>query len=128
MKETKYWTLHIFAGVLLLFFLGFHFLYTHIGQLLFNESDNISRELSQGRDAKMYFLFFFIILLGLGLFHGLYGLKNILFEIFSSTNVQRIILVIILIVGLALFFFGSYSSYIAHQNAVKGKTEVSYVK
>lgn len=128
MKETKYWTFHIFAGILLLFALGFHFLYTHMGQLFFNESDNISKELSQGRDAKTSFLVFFVILLGLGLYHGLYGLKNILFEIFSSSSVQKVLLVLILIIGLTLFFFGSYSSYIAHQNAIKGKTEVSYAK
>jgi succinate dehydrogenase hydrophobic anchor subunit len=128
MKETKFWTFHIFAGILLLFVLGFHFLYTHIGQLFFNESDNISKELSQARDAKTSFLVFFIILLGLGLYHGLYGLKNILFEIFSSKAVQRVIVIFILIIGVALFFFGSYSSYIAHKNAAATKTEVSYAK
>lgn len=128
MKETKYWTFHIFAGIALIFAAGFHFLYTHIGNLIFKEPDNISKELSQARDAKMSFLIFFIILLGLGLYHGLYGLKNILFEIFSNKTVQKIVTILIIVLGICLFLFGSYSSYLAHKNVTALKTEVGYVR
>ncbi len=128
MKETKYWTFHILTGIALIFFLGFHFLYTHIGGLIFKESDNISRELSQARDAKVSFMIFFIVLLGLGLYHGLYGLKNILFEIFPGKSIQKAIAIVIIILGVCLFIFGSYSSHLAHKNVAIQKTEVGYVK
>jgi succinate dehydrogenase hydrophobic anchor subunit len=117
MKETKYWTGHIFAGAALLFLLGFHFLYTHIGSLLFGVEDNITEKISQGRDARTGFLVFFVVLLGLGLYHGLYGLKNIIFELVSCRNCQRIISALLVIMGLFLFAFGSYSSFLAHQKA-----------
>jgi succinate dehydrogenase hydrophobic anchor subunit len=116
MKETKYWTGHIFAGAALLFLLGFHFLYTHIG-FLFGVEDNITEQLSKSRDAQTGYLAFFIILLGLGLYHGLYGLKNILFEVISCKNCQRAISILLVLFGIALFAFGSYSSFIANQKA-----------
>lgn len=128
MKETKYWTFHLLAGIALIFLLGFHFLYTHLGGLIFKESDNISRELSQARDAKVSFLIFFIVLLGLALYHGLYGLKNILFEIFLSKSVQKTIAILLIILGVCLFIFGSYSSYLAHKNVAIQKTEVGYAR
>lgn len=128
MKETKYWILHFIAGFLLLFIAGFHFLYTHIGELIFKVEDNISKEMSQQRDAKLTFMIFFIVLLGIGLYHGLYGLKNILFELIPCENFQKLIAILIVLIGLSLFIFGTYSAIIAHNNAIKTKVEVTYAK
>lgn len=128
MKETKYWSLHIFAGIALLFLLGFHFLYSHIGNLLFNVEDNISKEMSEQRDSQVTFLIFFVFLLGFGLYHGLYGLKNILNELISCKATQNVLTFIITIIGIALFIFGSFYSYQAHINAKAKTSEVKNVK
>jgi len=124
MKETKYWTGHIFAGVALLLLLGFHFAYTHIA-FLFGTEDNITESLSKGRDARPAFLAFFIVLLGLGLYHGLYGLKNILSEVVTCDKCRKIIAALLTIAGILLFAFGSYSSFVAHKNAASAGSAVS---
>lgn len=124
MKETKYWTGHILAGAALLFLLGFHFIYTHIA-FLFGTEDNITEGLSKGRDAQPVFLVFFIALLGLGLYHGLYGLKNILSELISSEGCRKAVAILLTVVGILLFAFGSYSSFVAHKNAAGMKNTVS---
>ena len=130
MKETKYFALHLFAGLVLFFILGFHFLYTHIGTMLYNVEDNISIERSQGRDSQMIFLVFFIFLLGFGLYHALFGLKNILHELTSSDGLKNFITAVIVIVGIFLFVFGSYFSVKAYKNQqmTASKVEVVNVK
>lgn len=127
MKETKYWTGHIFAGAALLVLLGFHFIYTHIA-FLFGTEDNITEGLSKSRDAQPVYLVFFIMLLGLGLYHGLYGLKNILSELITCEGCRKKLAILLTIVGILLFAFGSYSSFVAHRNAAAAKGTVSLLE
>ena len=125
MHETKFWTWHLFAGVLILVLLGGHMVYTHMGELTGfmreHDSDGISIENSQARDAKAFFPAFFILLLGIALYHGLYGLRTILFELCPHPGAQKIMSALLLVLGLGLFGLGSFAAVKAHKNAsVKG--------
>lgn len=123
MRETKFWTWHMFAGVAILCLLGFHMAYTHIGTLLYGVEDNITRELSQARDANVLFPVFFILMLGIALYHGLYGLRTILFELCPHPPAQRLMGTGLLLLGIALFCLGSFAAVKAHKNAASSAAE-----
>jgi succinate dehydrogenase / fumarate reductase membrane anchor subunit len=107
----------MFAGLAILLLLGFHMAYTHIGTLLYGVEDNISFDMSQARDANPIFPVFFILMLGIALYHGLYGLRTILFELCPHPGAQKTMTAFLLVLGLALFGLGSFAAVKAHKNA-----------
>ncbi len=122
MRETKLWTWHMLSGAVILVLLGVHMIYTHIGEITHfmvftNNPDPISIKNVQARDAMAIFPVIFIILLGVALYHGLYGLRTILFEICSVKSIQKAISALLLILGLGLFIVGTWGAVKAHTNA-----------
>jgi succinate dehydrogenase hydrophobic anchor subunit len=128
MRETKYWTWHMFAGILILVLLGGHMVYTHMGELTGfmrtdKASDGISMQNSQARDAKSWFPAYFIVLLAIALYHGLYGLRTILFELCPHRGAQKTMTAFLLLLGLALFGLGSFAAVKAHNNALPKRVD-----
>jgi succinate dehydrogenase/fumarate reductase cytochrome b subunit len=124
MRETKYWTWHMTAGVVILFLLGLHMLIMHVGGIthLFapHGGEAISKENSLFRDGMLFFTVTYILLLGVALYHGLYGLRTILFELTLKPAVEKAISVILLIVGLGLFGLGTWAAIAVHAVANAG--------
>ena len=118
MRETKYWTWHMAAGVIILFLLGLHMLIMHTGGIThwFSPSggESISRENSLARDGQLFFTTTYIILLGLALYHGLYGLRTILFELTLKPAAEKTISVALLLLGLGLFGLGTWAAIVVH--------------
>src|SRR5512137_708595 len=113
MRETKYWTWHMAAGVVIFVLLGLHMTTMHMGGLtgLFVSNpgeESIARVNSQARDSQLPFTVGYIILLGVALYHGLYGLRTILFELTLKRGVEKAITVVLLVVGLGLFGLGTW--------------------
>ncbi|HMK20952.1 MAG TPA: hypothetical protein VK466_01380, partial [Terriglobales bacterium] len=85
MNGTKYWTWHMSAGVVLLFLLGLHMLIMHMTGTAHwfapygTEPDALRNSLF--RDGKVFFTVTYVLLLGVALYHGLYGLRTMLFEL-----------------------------------------------
>jgi succinate dehydrogenase hydrophobic anchor subunit len=50
----------------------------------------------------------YILLLGAALFHGLYGLRSMLFELSLSRISEKVIGGLCAVSGIALFIYGSY--------------------
>ncbi len=124
MRETKYWTWHMAAGVVILFLLGMHMLIMHMGSItqLYAPygGEAISKENSLFRDGKLFFTVTYVLLLGVALYHGLYGLRTILFELTLKPAVEKTITIILLIVGLGLFGLGTWAAVTAHSIAIAG--------
>jgi succinate dehydrogenase / fumarate reductase membrane anchor subunit len=124
MRETKYWTWHMAAGGVILFLLGLHMLIMHVGGIthLFapNGGEATSRENSLYRDGSLFFLVTYILLLGVALYHGLYGLRTILFELTLKPGVEKAISVVLLIAGLGLFGLGTWAAFTTHAIAIAG--------
>ena len=78
MRETKYWTWHMAAGVVILFLLGLHMLIMHLGGITHlyapHAGEAVSKANSLFRDGQLSFTVTYILLLGVALYHGLYGL------------------------------------------------------
>jgi succinate dehydrogenase hydrophobic anchor subunit len=60
----------------------------------------------------------YVVLLGAGLFHGFYGLRNILFELGLGAGLKRAVSVILLLGGLALFALGTWAAWASRVTAL----------
>jgi succinate dehydrogenase / fumarate reductase membrane anchor subunit len=124
MRETKYWTWHMAAGVVILFLLGLHMLIMHLGGAthLFapHGGEAVSKANSLFRDGRPFFTITYILLLGVALYHGLYGLRTILFELTLKPAVERITTVVLVVLGLGLFGLGTWAAVVAHAVARAG--------
>jgi succinate dehydrogenase / fumarate reductase membrane anchor subunit len=124
MRETKYWTWHMAAGLVILVLLGLHMLVMHLGGIthLFAQDAGqtaISQTNSLARDANPFFTVTYIILLGVGLYHGLYGLRTILFELTLKPALEKACSAILLLLGLGLFGLGTWAAIAVHFIAVR---------
>jgi succinate dehydrogenase/fumarate reductase cytochrome b subunit len=124
MRETKYWTWHMAAGVVILFLLGLHMVTMHLGGIthLFapHGGEATSRENSLFRDGMLFFTVTYVLLLGVALYHGLYGLRTILFELTLKPAVEKAVTVVLLVVGLGLLGLGAWAAIAAHSIALAG--------
>ncbi|MBZ5546321.1 MAG: hypothetical protein LAO07_22105 [Acidobacteriia bacterium] len=124
MRETKYWTWHMAAGVVILFLLGLHMLIMHMGGItqLYapHGGEAISKANSLFRDGQLFFTVTYILLLGVALYHGLYGLRTILFELTLKPIVEKLITVVFVVLGLGLFGLGTWAAITVHAIAITG--------
>lgn len=123
MNETKYWTWHMAAGVVILVLLGLHMTTMHMGGLtgLFVShpgEESVAKINSQARDARMLITAGYILLLGIALYHGLYGLRTIIFELTLKPAAEKAVSAILLILGLGLFGIGTWAAIAAHSAAL----------
>jgi succinate dehydrogenase hydrophobic anchor subunit len=70
------------------------------------------------RDAALFFAITNVLLLGVALYHGLFGLRTMIFEFKPSLAVQRITTTTLILLGLALFAFGAWGAIASHQLAI----------
>jgi succinate dehydrogenase hydrophobic anchor subunit len=118
---TKYWTWHMAAGVVLLILLGLHMVIMHMGGTVHlfapHAGDAVSMQNVQWRDSKICFTLTYVLLLGVGLYHGLYGLRTILFELTLKPAVEKFVTAVLLVVGIGLFGIGTWAAFAAHSIA-----------
>ena len=114
MKESGKWTLHIAAGVVILVLLGLHMLIMHMQTLLgwlgLGTEQVTSFEAVAHRGKQAFFMITYIVLLGAALYHGLYGLRNILLELIPGRGAQKGFGVLLTLVGLCFFALGTYAA------------------
>jgi succinate dehydrogenase / fumarate reductase membrane anchor subunit len=122
MRDQKLWFWHIAAGVVVLVFLALHMAIMHLDSLI-----NISNPAGGhpidwanvvARGQSVFFATTYIVLLGAALFHGLYGLRNIIFEVVSGQGVRTACNWLLILVGLALFAVGTWAAWVGHQVAL----------
>lgn len=114
------------AGIAIFVLLGLHMSTMHLGGLtgLFvadKTQESVAMENSQARDAQMTMTIAYILLLGIALYHGLYGLRTILFELTLKPAAEKILTTVLLIIGLGLFGLGTWAAIVAHISASTGK-------
>jgi succinate dehydrogenase/fumarate reductase cytochrome b subunit len=119
MRDRSLWTWHIGAGVVIVVFLGLHMTIMHLNgtfPYLFNNGGEAESWANMAARAKgLFFPVTYVVLLGAALFHGLYGLRNILFELNPGTGLRKTLDVLFTLGGLALFVFGAWVAIASHQ-------------
>jgi succinate dehydrogenase hydrophobic anchor subunit len=119
MRESKLWLWHIFTAVIILILLGVHMGTMHLSALarIFGSGSGDPVESSEvfHRSQQYIYMISYIALLGAALFHGLYGLRSILFELSLSKTMEKAIGGIFVFAGSALFIYGSYAAVVVFQ-------------
>jgi succinate dehydrogenase / fumarate reductase membrane anchor subunit len=106
------------AGVALIFLLGLHMFIMHMAGTFHGAGisgvDPTSIQNSLLRDSRLFFTVTYILLLGVALYHGLYGLRTIVFELTLKPATEKAITFVLLLVGLGLFGLGAWAAVAAH--------------
>jgi len=119
MRESTLWFWHIIAGAVILVFLSLHMAIMHLDAILgflgIGYANTTSAATVFARSRQTFFMVTYIILLGAALYHGLYGFRNILLELNPGKLLKKLISVLLLLAGLALFAYGTYAAIVIYQ-------------
>ncbi|MDJ0653318.1 MAG: hypothetical protein QNJ40_04115 [Xanthomonadales bacterium] len=111
MRETKYWALNLLAGLLILVLLAQHMAVMQLDGWLEKWLADWIPPLSWPglveRGTNLIQMVSYVLLLGLGLFHGFYGLNKILAEFIQGDQKRRIIRLGCTVMGILLFVVGT---------------------
>jgi succinate dehydrogenase hydrophobic anchor subunit len=116
MRDQKLWTWHLAAGVVILFLLGLHMTVMHLDGVVHfaglnpNGGHPIDWQNVVARAKGTGFMVTYVLLLGAALFHGLYGLRNIVFELNPAVWLKRTVSTVLLLGGLGLFVYGTWAA------------------
>jgi succinate dehydrogenase / fumarate reductase membrane anchor subunit len=117
MRDQRLWTWHLLAGLVIFVLLGLHMAVMHLDTVLgwFNPEGlkPIAWESVLQRARMGFFTISYIVLLGAALFHGLYGLRNILFELGLARGTKGLVSVMLALGGAGLFVYGAWAAWTA---------------
>jgi succinate dehydrogenase / fumarate reductase membrane anchor subunit len=121
MRDQKLWTWHLIAGLLILALLGLHMGIMHLDALLgiFNPAGGHAVDWANvtARAQSLGFAASYILLLGTALFHGFYGLRNILFETGLGAGARKVVGRTLASLGIALFILGTWAAWASYRLA-----------
>jgi len=124
MRDRTAWTWHIAAGVVILVLLGLHMAIMHLDQTLglfgVAGAEPVDWESVVARAGSAFFTVTYVLLLGAALYHGLYGLRNILLELNPGATLRRAVNVGLTALGLGLLVFGTWAALAAPGAAAVG--------
>lgn len=114
MRDRSLWTWHIGAGLVILVLLGLHMVIMHLDTTLgifgTEGAEPVEWESVAVRAQSVFFTVTYVILLGAALYHGFYGLRNILLELNPGPGLRRVVNVGLTAFGAALFVFGTWAA------------------
>jgi succinate dehydrogenase / fumarate reductase membrane anchor subunit len=118
MRDQKLWTWHVLAGLVIAVFLGLHMTVMHleVSAGFFNPAGGHPIDWANvvARAKTLFFPVSYVVLLGAALFHGLYGTRNILFELNPSAGLKKVIGTVLLLIGVGLFVLGTWAAVTSH--------------
>jgi succinate dehydrogenase / fumarate reductase membrane anchor subunit len=116
MRDQKLWSWHVAAGIVILLLLGLHMAIMHLDAILkltaLNPAGGEPIDWSNvvARGKMIFFPVTYVLLLVAALFHGLYGLRNILFELNPKARLKSALSILLIVAGLGLFVLGTWSA------------------
>lgn len=114
MRDRTLWTWHIGAGLVILVLLGLHMVIMHLDATLgifgTEGAEPVEWESVAARAQSVFFTVTYVILLAAALYHGFYGLRNILMELNPGPGLRRVVNAGLSLLGLALFVFGTWAA------------------
>jgi succinate dehydrogenase / fumarate reductase membrane anchor subunit len=120
-RDQRLWTWHLAAGAVILVLLGLHMTVMHLEEVvrIFNPdpAEPIAWANVAARAKSAFFLVSYVVLLGAALFHGFYGLRNIVFELNPGKPAKQAVNGLLVTAGLVLFAVGTWAAWTAFQAA-----------
>ena len=107
MRNTYLWFLQLVTGVLIAVLLGIHMVRQHLDAAL-GITDPTAWGAMMERASQGAWVFLYIALLAVGLYHGINGLRNIILEVTPSVKTERIVTWVIIAFGIIAFIWGTY--------------------
>ncbi len=127
MRDQRWWTWHLIASGVILVLLGLHMTIMHLDAIvgIFNPSGGhpVAWANVAARAKSGFFMVTYVLLLGAALFHGLYGLRNILFELNPAAGLKKAISLVLVVGGLGLFGLGTWAAWVSFANATTAGTQ-----
>jgi succinate dehydrogenase hydrophobic anchor subunit len=112
MRNTYLQILQLITGVCIAVLLGIHMVITHLDAILgFFGVDVIeptSWQAMIGRAGQGVWVCLYIALLAFSLYHGLFGLRNIIIEMTTSVKIERFLTRVLIVFGVIAFIVGTY--------------------
>ena len=112
MRTTYLWFLQMVTGVFIAVLLGVHMVSQHLDAVLgflgIDATEASSWTSMMDRAGQGIWVFLYVALLAVGLYHGINGLRNIILESTSSLKAGRIITWILVVLGIIVFAWGTY--------------------
>jgi succinate dehydrogenase / fumarate reductase membrane anchor subunit len=109
------------AGVVILVFLALHMIIMHLEASIgiFNPEGEHPIDWASvvARSKSVFFAVTYVVLLGAALFHGLYGLRNILFEMHPPAGLKAALNWLLILGGVALFVVGTWAAWAGYNLA-----------
>ena len=111
MRESTLWLFHLLAGAVLLTVLGVHYGVMHLSNLFgIDHATVLSFSSVSGRSSRLFYLAVYLVLLPAALYHGLYGLRSLIFELsFIGPVLRRWISRILILSGSGFLIYGAYA-------------------
>ena len=112
MRKTYLWLLQLATGILIAVLLGIHMTLMHLDAVLVFFGAEATDPTAWGpmieRASQGIWAFIYVALLAVGIYHALYGLRNIILEVTKSARTTRIIDRAIIASGIIIFAWSAY--------------------
>lgn len=108
MRNTYLWLAQLVTGVLIAVLLGIHMVGQHLNDILGITPEPTAWQSMIGRAGQGVWVALYVALLAFGLYHGIYGLRNIILETTSSPRTGRAVTLLLVVLGVAVFAGGTY--------------------
>jgi succinate dehydrogenase / fumarate reductase membrane anchor subunit len=119
MKNSSTWAWHLLAGVALAFLLGMHMFIMHLDDVFKFAGGDAAKAVSFAavfeRGKQVSFMVSYLLLLAAALYHGLYGLRTVLFELTLAPRIEKMITTLFVVIGMALFVYGAVATVMAYR-------------
>lgn len=104
-----WYVLHLIAGVVIAGLLGIHMVSLHLDAIIGTERAKlVSWTFMMERASQSLWAGIYVALLAFGLYHALYGLRNIILEVVDSAKIGRIVTWSFIAIGTVGFLWGAY--------------------
>lgn len=113
MKESTLWLLHIATAMVLVIAIPIHMhnfstLFAALGAPGYHEG--LSWEAVEARARNLFYTGVYVALLGAATYHGMYGVRSMLFELSLSRRLEQTVSIVTFLLGVGLFGFGTYAA------------------
>ena len=111
MKESNLWFLHIVMALVLVIAIPIHLhnfstLLRPVGAPGYELA--LSWEFVRSRARDIFYTITYTALLGAATYHGMYGVRSIVYELSLTKTYERLVSIICFLAGAGLFAFGAY--------------------
>ena len=118
MRESRFWILHMICALVILVFLGLHLALMHLSGMLALNDPVLARPVAWdhvlARARSNFFTVTYVFMLAAALFHGLYGLRTMLFELTENPALRKAVTLAFVAGGFGLFGLGAYALVAMH--------------